>query len=104
MEQRMVTVLLLFDFSKAFDSIDLKLLCDELDKIFNFGSCATALIRNYFSGRWQYVNLSNDSSGQLPIVSGIRQGRSNFFLFFKQFSGLDWSLTEFHKFADDTQL
>jgi Reverse transcriptase (RNA-dependent DNA polymerase) len=51
-ERRFVTVLLLLDFSKAFDSVIHDLLCNKLLSSFNFDPTAIFLIRSYLSDRF----------------------------------------------------
>jgi hypothetical protein len=50
-----MTVLLLLDFSKAFDNIVHSLLCSKLSSLFRFHGTAVELIRSYLSDRYQYV-------------------------------------------------
>jgi Reverse transcriptase (RNA-dependent DNA polymerase) len=58
-ERRMVTVLLLFDFSKAFDSVIHDLLSKKLSTIFKFDS---------------RVSIGNELSSLVLILKGIVQG------------------------------
>jgi Reverse transcriptase (RNA-dependent DNA polymerase) len=46
-ERHLITVLLLLDFSKAFDSVIQDLLCSKLSLNFRFHSTAVALIKSY---------------------------------------------------------
>jgi Reverse transcriptase (RNA-dependent DNA polymerase) len=50
-ESRMITVLLLLDFSKVFDSVIHVFLCEKLSTIFKLDSTASSLIKSYFSSR-----------------------------------------------------
>jgi Reverse transcriptase (RNA-dependent DNA polymerase) len=70
-ERRMVTVLLLLDFSKAFDSVIQDLLCKKLSTIFKFDSTATSFIKSYLSGRFQCVSIRNEISSLAPILKEV---------------------------------
>lgn len=73
-ENGLVTILLLFDFRKAFDSISHYELLIILRSL-NFSNEAIILIFNYLSGRSQgVVDLDNVISEFLPIFSGVPQG------------------------------
>lgn len=67
MNGKLVTVLLLLDFSKAFDTVNSEILRDKLEKFFNFETCAANLIKSYLTDRRQFVCIKNDSSS-FPIV------------------------------------
>lgn len=56
MDKKLLTVLLLLDFSKAFDSISFDKLCNKLKLNFNFSNSACTLIENYLKNRLQYVS------------------------------------------------
>ena len=61
------------DLSKAFDTIDHKILLHKLD-VYGIRGNAHSLIASYLSGRKQYVNALGVSSDQLPVVYGVPQG------------------------------
>jgi hypothetical protein len=54
-EIKLLSVIVLLDFSKVFDSVDHDLLCYKLTSHYGFTSSATSLIRSYLSGRMQCV-------------------------------------------------
>ena len=61
------------DLSKAFDTLDHKIL---LDKLYHYGirGIAHDWFRNYLSDRKQYIHINGTSSEQLPITCGVPQG------------------------------
>lgn len=67
-------VLVLLDFSAAFDLIDHKILFSRLKK--RFGLCDTALawIVSYLSHRKQFIKVGNIISNEEPIIHGVPQG------------------------------
>jgi hypothetical protein len=52
-DQRLVTLFLLLDFSKAFDKVQHSLLRKKLSLYIRFGSTAVALVCSYLSQRYQ---------------------------------------------------
>ena len=65
--------MIILDISKAFDSVDQKLMISKLQDAGASSSC-TEWFRSYFSGRQQVVRINSALSEPLPIVSGIPQG------------------------------
>ena len=57
MTTKQFSLLVLLDFSKAFDTIDHTLLLSKLDKKFGFESSAVRLIKSYLLDRSQYVEF-----------------------------------------------
>ena len=66
-------VLIILDFSKAFDKVPQKKLLCKLD---NYGIRDTTLkwIGSFLSNRIQQVVLHGESSSKLPVVSGVPRG------------------------------
>jgi hypothetical protein len=67
-------ILVLLDFSKAFDSVDHDLLCHKLERFFDFSSSAVGFIRSYLNERSQCVSAGEVLSGFLPVLRGVPQG------------------------------
>ena len=71
LDRKLVTVLVLLNFSKAFDSISHNLLCTKLKNLFSLGNSAIKLIYLYLSGRSQYVEFDNAESDLSAVTSGV---------------------------------
>ena len=72
-DEKKVTILVLLDLSKAFDSIDHDHL---LHKLQNCGISSNTLewFRSYLTGRMQAVRIGAEISDLLPITKGVPQG------------------------------
>ena len=68
-----ITLLVLLDFSKAFDTVNHKLLLAKLD-ILGFQSNVCGWIHSYLSGRSQKVKTDNEESEWAEIKNGVPQG------------------------------
>jgi hypothetical protein len=105
-EKKLMSILILLDFSKAFDSVDHSLLCSKLTDQFAFSSSATSLIRSYLSDRTQCVGV-NQASRFLPLASGVVQGSVLgpllFSLFINDITAVI-RICSFHLYADDVQI
>lgn len=74
LDESRLTLLVLLDHSKAFDTVDHSILCAKLKLHFNFCNTATNLIESYLSNRFQYVDLGVSQSTLLPVNRGVPQG------------------------------
>ncbi|XP_020295078.1 uncharacterized protein LOC109860420 [Pseudomyrmex gracilis] len=74
-DKRMVTIAVLFDFSKAFDRVQHWILLQKLTK-YNFSYHALLWIRSYLEGRSQLVKdpFSQEWSSPVDITAGVPQG------------------------------
>lgn len=101
-----VTVMVLLDFSKAFDTLNQQLLLAKLH-YYGVSDEALNLFCSYFQDRQQCVSVDNDSSNFLRVRSGVPQGSIISPLLFSIYtSDFHRSLTycKYHYYADDTQL
>lgn len=67
-------VLVLLDFSKAFDTIPHAKLCSKLETQFNFSASAVSLVESYLEERSQTVFCGDQQSESGEITSGVAQG------------------------------
>jgi hypothetical protein len=72
--RRLVTLLLLLDFSKAFENVRHSLLLKKLSLYFKFGGTAAALVGCYLSDRYQCVSVGGILSELITVTKGVLQG------------------------------
>lgn len=100
------TVLVLLDFSKAFDTLDY----DILIAIFNylgFSRISQTFLKNYLTDRRQVVKLKNTFSKPANITCGVPQGSNLGPLLFTIFTSnlqSEIKYCKYHFYADDTQI
>ena len=73
MDNKQLSIVILLDMSKAFDSVDHNML---LQRILNLGvsSAVHKWFKSYLSDRWQYVRIGTTSSAPVALSYGIPQG------------------------------
>ena len=73
MDRKMLSAMVLLDLSKAFDSIDHRIL---LHKLVNVGASPMVIkwFESYLSGRNQVVRVGSSLSSQRPVTHGVPQG------------------------------
>ena len=73
LNNRQISLLLLCDFSKAFDMVDHRIL---LKKLYHYGIRGPALnwLKSYLSNRKQFVSVNDMDSNTLDIAYGVPQG------------------------------
>ena len=73
MDRGEVTLSVMADYSKAFDTVDYQTLISKLHKA-GFSKNAKFLLCSYLSNRTQYVQIDCNSSNQLLVTNGVPQG------------------------------
>lgn len=106
-DQRGKALLLLIDFSKAFDRVSHYHLLRKLSTQFYFSRDAVNLIRSYLTDRFQIVDVDGKMSRKAGITSGVPQGSVLGPLLFSLFINDLPSILRYcsiHMFADDVQI
>lgn len=106
-DKKLMTALLLLDFSKAFDTINHNLLLYKLAHNFNFSNSSISLIKSYLSNRQQSVFADNVLSNRLVVKAGVPQGSILGPLLFSLFINDLPSVLHYcsyHLYADDFQV
>lgn len=106
MDSKLWTSGIFLDLSKAFDTLDHKILIDKLD-YYGIKNNSLKLLSNYLQNRLQCTNFNNTISTLLPISHGIPQGSILgpllFILYINDISETS-KIFSFILFADDTNL
>ena len=104
-----IYVLVLLDFSSAFDTIDHPILVHHLHTDFGFTDTVLQWFSTYLTDRKHYVSLCNHCSAFAAVHSGVPQGSVLgpilFTMYIKPLSAIiDSHSIIHHSFADDLQL
>ena len=73
MDSGEITLSVMADFSKAFDTVDFEVLIKKLHKL-NFSKAALLTLSSYLSNRRQFVQINDKESDKLTVLSGVPQG------------------------------
>ena len=73
-EERLVSLLILFDLSAAFDTLDHKIMLDRLSLTFGIRGTALPWLASWLLKRTQCVVLNDVTSSSLPLLYGLPQG------------------------------
>lgn len=105
MEDSQVTILVLIDFSNAFNAVDHELLLAVLPRL-NFSPSVVNWFSSYLQGRSQQVQNGEDSSDWCGVDAGVPQGGILSPLLFSIFINLlsPNLRCNYHFYADDLQL
>lgn len=100
-------ILVLIDFSKAFDCMDHDILVEKLKLRFGFSVDACQLICSYLMDRTSFVFSDNRSSAAVTNLRGVPQGSNLGPLLFSLYIediDLEFSHMTSHFYADDSQM
>ena len=108
LNQGNISVLILLEFSSAFDTIDHLILAYRLNTDFGFTDTVLQWISSYLTDRTFYVSLSNHCSAFSPEHSGVHKGSVLgpilLNMYIKTLSAIiDSHSIIHHSFADDLQ-
>lgn len=105
-DEGLVSVLVLLDFSKAFDTISHDLLVSKLN-YYGFDESSLALVTSYLIGRYVSIKCGSEFSERTSILSGVPQGSVLGPLFFIIYSAdilQSIKKCQVQAYADDMQL
>ena len=106
MDKGHTPIAIFLDLSKAFDTIDHKILLDKLH-YYGIRDNSLKLFESYLDNRTQYVCIDNISSSTSPIHNGVPQGSilgPLLFLIYVNDMAVSSKLFNFIMYADDTTL
>ena len=109
MNRQQVTLLVLLDFSSAFDTVSHEILLHRLHEKLGVKDTALKWFKSYLSGRTQRIIIDGKVSRKFPLSSGVPQGSCLGPLLFNIYVSslidvIDRHLPNAHSYADDFQL
>ncbi|VEN64491.1 unnamed protein product [Callosobruchus maculatus] len=105
-DREKTTALVLLDFTKAFDTVNHKLLTAKL-QFYGFDTTSVKFFENYLAGRSQCVVVNCQMSQYINVATGVPQGSilgPLLFLIYTMDMCKNISNCSCHQYADDTQL
>ena len=107
MKKREISLMVLADYSKAFDTVGLQSIIGKMHKL-NFSKSFLIWVLNYMSNREQFVQIDDRTSSKMTVHFGIPQGSILGPLFFNLYvadlqENIDKQVTCL-KYADDSTL
>lgn len=110
-DKGLCSILVLLDFSRAFDSINVELLISKLS-YYGFDQSAQNWFNSYLSNRFQFVELKNSNGSSslsqiTPVIRGVPQGSILGPILFSLYCADITSCLQYcqyHIYADDVQI
>ena len=109
LDQRQETLLVLLDFTSAFDTIDHSIMVDRFGIRYGFEGCVLRWLSSYLSGRSHVVKIGNEFSHSVQDDCGVPQGSVMGPVLFSLYSAPIYDIIKAHDlscmiYADDIQV
>lgn len=106
-DQNRIAILVLIDFSRAFDTVNHSLLLGKLKNRFGFSDCALLFVNSYLDNRKSIIFSNGSQSSEVSNPCGVPQGSilgPLFFCLYCEDMDSNFNHVNAHYYADDTQL